>query len=80
MRIPNDVSLMTRRNLRRAMKKKGMPTILNNLFGEDGWSYDEKERLYIAQDKQYVGVGKEYFCFNHDGDWFKARLPEGVVQ
>ncbi len=71
---------MTRRQLRQCIKKGKLPKLLDKLFGKGQWSYDETEQLWIARDQFYVGEGKEYYCINANGDWFKARLPEGVLQ
>ena len=71
---------MTRRQLRQCIKKGKFPQLLDTLFGKGQWSYDEREQLWIARDKHYTGIGQEYYCIKHNGDWFKARLPEGVVQ
>lgn len=71
---------MTRRQLRQCIKNGKLPKLLDRLFGQGQWSFDAREQLWIVEDTHYGGIGKEYFCINDKGDWFKARIPDGVMQ
>ncbi len=69
-----------RRLLRQAIKKNGMPNMLNHLFGIGNWTYDDSEKLWLARDPRHIGPGQGYYCIKANGDWFKANIPNGVMQ
>ncbi|WP_282810533.1 hypothetical protein [Thauera humireducens] len=53
-----------------------MPRFLDALFGVGAWTYDPVEKLWIVPDRNASGPGREYYCIQITGDWFKARLSD----
>lgn len=69
-----------KRESRHCLANGGMPRFLDQVFSPGTWSYDQREQLWIAPDPAYRGPGREYYCINAQGDWFKARFPEREAQ
>ncbi|MDE2259877.1 MAG: hypothetical protein KGK17_06095 [Betaproteobacteria bacterium] len=69
-----------KRGIELRLANGGMPDFLDTLFGPGTWSYDAREHLWIVPDKKYKGPGHAYYCVRANGDWFKARVPEGHTQ
>jgi len=65
-----------KREVQRALANGGMPRFLDALFGVGAWTYDPVEKLWIVPDRNASGPGREYYCIQITGDWFKARLSD----
>ncbi|WP_147289943.1 hypothetical protein [Crenobacter cavernae] len=57
-----------------------LPKLMNKLFGEGQWFFDESEGLHIAKDPQHSGPGFGFVAVRLDGTWFKGVRPDGVLQ
>jgi len=68
------------RELRRSFANGGMPKFLDAVFGKGVWSYDERKQLWIVPDARHDGPGREFYCINIKGDWFKTCLPAQETQ
>lgn len=59
---------------------KDIPRLMNSLFGEGKWLFDEAENLYIAANPKYQGPGFGFIAVRPDGSFFTGVRPQAVVQ
>jgi hypothetical protein len=70
-----------RTKIRKALlTDEAMVKILDLLFGEGNYTYDQKNDVWVTPDRDYTGPGRGFIVVQRGGDWEKVVLPAAVLQ
>jgi hypothetical protein len=70
-----------RNKIRKALlTDEAMVRALDLMFGRENYAYDPANDCWVSPDRDYTGPGRGFIVVERGGNWFKAVLPEVVVQ
>jgi hypothetical protein len=63
-----------------ALTDDGMSRLLDYMFGHGNYTYDPDADVWVVPDADYAGDGRGLIVIRRGGSWYKAVIPEGVLQ